>query len=449
MRNGTKFILICCYALIAAPREEYKRAFQKSATLGVGKSLRIEHSLGSLNIRTHPGSELNIQATIRCSARAAAEARVCTDRIQISVDESSTGVSVRTVYPRNEGRSNLSFGADYDIVMPENAPLDVRNRFGSVSVANLQAASGINNANGRVTFSGGRGRQRIENSFGDVDVRGNDGEVTVRNTNGNVAASDISGAVDITNRFGATRVANAGRGLMIHSNNGNIEADNIGGISTITNSFGRVIVTEAKGDVTVDNQNGAVQATGITGAAHLNTSFDKINATRIGKGLTVHAQNSTVTADSVGESAVVETSFGNADLRRVKGGVRVTARNSPVRLVGIGGEVYAKTSFAGIDVSDAVGAITVENQNGHVMVETKSGQRCQPVSLSTSFGPIRVSIPPGTGYNVTARTSFGRVHSNHEITISGGISPDALTGKIAGGGCELRLMGQNGNIDIL
>jgi len=84
-----------------------------------------------------------------------------------------------------------------------------------------------------------------------------------------------------------------------------------------------------------------------------------------------------------------------------------------------------------------------------VMVETKSGPRCQPVTLTTSFAPIRVAIPSGTGYNVTARTSFGRIHSDHELTVSGGIAPDALSGKIAGGGCELRLTGQNGNIDIL
>jgi len=151
----------------------------------------------------------------------------------------------------------------------------------------------------------------------------------------------------------------------------------------------------------------------------------------------------------VGESAIVETTFGSADLRRVKGGARVTAGNSPVRLVEIGGEVYVKTTFAGVDVSDASGPVTVEGQNGHVLVETKSGQRCQPISLTTSFSPIRVVIPAGVGYNVTAKTSFGKIHSEHELTISGGISPDFLTGKIAGGGCELRLTGQNGNIDIV
>jgi hypothetical protein len=35
------------------------------------------------------------------------------------------------------------------------------------------------------------------------------------------------------------------------------------------------------------------------------------------------------------------------------------------------------------------------------------------------------------------------------MTVSGEMSPETITGKIGGGGCELRLMGQNGSIDIL
>ena len=35
------------------------------------------------------------------------------------------------------------------------------------------------------------------------------------------------------------------------------------------------------------------------------------------------------------------------------------------------------------------------------------------------------------------------------MTMSGEISNDSLNAKIGGGGCELRLMDQNGSIDIL
>jgi hypothetical protein len=225
--------------------------------------------------------------------------------------------------------------------------------------------------------------------------------------------------------------------------------DHTGGPANITTSFGDVRVWDAKSDLTVHNQNGRVEAKSVAGVADLHTSFAPVKFSGIGKGLTVTGQNSEVTGDTVGESAVVQTSFANVDVRGVKGGARVTAGNSGVRLVDIGGDVYAKTSFAGVAVESAGGPVTVENQNGSVAVAPRPGQSCQPIFLHTSFAPIRVTLPAGAGYNVTSKTSFGQIHSQHDLTVNGRIANDELNGKIGGGGCELRLTDQNGNIDIL
>jgi hypothetical protein len=35
------------------------------------------------------------------------------------------------------------------------------------------------------------------------------------------------------------------------------------------------------------------------------------------------------------------------------------------------------------------------------------------------------------------------------MTVSGAIAGDSINGKINGGGCEMRLTNQNGNIDIV
>jgi hypothetical protein len=126
----------------------------------------------------------------------------------------------------------------------------------------------------------------------------------------------------------------------------------------------------------------------------------------------------------------------------------VTGGNAAIRLSDIGGEVYAKTSFDGVTVDSAGGPITVENANGSVTATARPGP-CKPVGLRTSFGPIRVTVPSAAGYNVGAKTSFGRIHSEFDLTVSGNISTDEINGKLGPGGCELRLVNQNGNIDIL
>ena len=163
--------------------------------------------------------------------------------------------------------------------------------------------------------------------------------------------------------------------------------------------------------------------------------------------MTVRGQNAQVTGDTVGQNAMVQTTFGGVDLRGVKGGARVTAQNSPVRLTGIGGEAWAKTTFAATTIEDVGGPITVESQNGSVTAAARSGA-CKPIALRTTFAPIRVIVPAGVGYTVTARTTFGKIKSDTDLTVSGQLGEGVVDGKIAGGGCELRLTGQNSNIDI-
>jgi hypothetical protein len=448
MRSITHLLLISSCALTAFAREEVKRDFSRTIPMPAGGTFRVENRNGRVSVRTHARAELQIVASIRCNAPSREEAQRFAEAVQIVVDPRTP--SVRTVVPDN-WHGNISYSIDYDITMPDSAPLDLRNRFGATDVSNLHAPATINSGNGSVTLIDGRGRQRIENTFGNVEVRRNDGDVSVSNGNGRVTVTDVSGAVDIGDRFGDIRVTNAGRGLTVRSNNCGIDVENLGGPTSITNSFGRVVVSDAKSDVIVQNQNGEIVANVIAGTATLNTSFAAIQVTRVGKSLNVHAQNSGVRGDGVNESATVETTFGSVDLRNVKGGARVTTGNSPIRLSGIGGEVYAKGSFAGVTVMDAVGPITVEGQNGAVEVDAKPAGRCLPISLRTSFAPIRVTLPRGVGYNLAAHTSFGRIHTDpsSQVTLSGDISQDSLNGRIGAGGCDLKLTGQNSNIDIL
>jgi hypothetical protein len=452
MRIITSLFLLCCCPWVGAAREEYRRDFQKAVALPGGRALRVEHSLGSVNVRTQAKNEVAVQAAIRCSADTAENARRFCDQIQIRVEESGSGVVIRTEYPRNDGgfwQRNRSYSANLEIQMPETAPLELHNRFGNVTVQKLRAAATIHNGNGSVLLTQGSGRQRVENSFGNVEVTGNDGDVTVVNNNGWVRASDIGGTAEITNRFGDVRATNVGKSLTVHGGNSKVEVEHVGGIAVVTTSFGDVRVWDAKSDVTVRNQNGKVEANNVAGTADLETSFAAIKFTGIGKGVRVVAQNTSVTGDTVGEAATVQTSFGNVDLRAVKGGARVTAGNTAIRMAGIGGEAYAKTSFAGVTVEDAAGPVTVENANGSVTVSVKAGQPCRPIAIQTSFAPIRVAVPAGLGYTVSGKTSFGRIHSEPEMAVSGALTADSVNGKISGGGCEMRLTDQNGNIDIV
>jgi hypothetical protein len=124
---------------------------------------------------------------------------------------------------------------------------------------------------------------------------------------------------------------------------------------------------------------------------------------------------------------------------------------------GADGSVTAQTSFEEVTIRDVAGAVTVDNQSGAVRVEPRGAPQCQPVSIRTTFAPVRFRVPPGTGYNLDARTRFGRINSELDVesvtrsAASPGNGQDVtLGGRIAGNGmCGLRILTESGNIDIL
>jgi hypothetical protein len=78
----------------------------------------------------------------------------------------------------------------------------------------------------------------------------------------------------------------------------------------------------------------------------------------------------------------------------------------------------------------------------------KPASGCRDILLKTSFSSIRVQIPDGLGYNLSARTSFGRISSELPVTSTGSMGGDTLNGTIGSGGCTLQLNDTNGTIEI-
>ena len=72
-RNNIMFGLTLLLAAQAFAREEYSRNFDKTVTLAGGQSVRVEHRMGNVNLRTHAGRDVVVHASIRVSASNSAE----------------------------------------------------------------------------------------------------------------------------------------------------------------------------------------------------------------------------------------------------------------------------------------------------------------------------------------------------------------------------------------
>jgi len=483
-------------ALGSDQRDEVKREFTKTVPWRSGQRVCVVHSLGSVTVRTHTGNEVLLRVDMRGSADNRAEAEQFIQQIEIQVEESAAGVCFRTKYPEQQGRrrGNWSFSAAYDLTVPESAALDLRNTFGSVSVAGTKASAVVQNAHGSVRFVDSHGSQRIENTFGSIEVSNNTGDVEVTGGNGTVTVDQIQGSARVRNRFGRTSATHIKQNLTLHNDNGGVLVTAVGGSATVVNSFGSTEVEDVGGAADVQNSNGRITARNLRGGASLRTSFGNMEATDITGNAVLNSSNGRILLRNVSGSAEVTASFGQVDAGQVQKGIRVMSGNGgilindiggdasvrttfgPVRATGIAGSLTAENSNGGIQARDVKGAATVrttfsgvtldhiggrvdvDNENGSVTVAgvaLRTGSACNPIIVRTSFAPLRIFLPDDAAYDLTARTSFGRINSDFPLTLSSGtqlgggsVTSVSITSKIGAGGCEMRLTNSNGSIDL-
>src|SRR5580700_12178319 len=85
-------------------QEQVSRDFQKTVTLGAGQSVRVEHKFGEVRVHGEAGREVKISATIRAQASSHQEAESFAQKIQIEVQQTGEGISIRTIYPPEENK---------------------------------------------------------------------------------------------------------------------------------------------------------------------------------------------------------------------------------------------------------------------------------------------------------------------------------------------------------
>jgi hypothetical protein len=409
-----------------------------------GGGVTIDHRYGSVRVRAVHDNEVSVRAVIRASDADYGK------QINVTVSESGSGVEVKTSYPEKSFHysfnGEFSYSVELEVNVPENAPLTVRNRFGSIDVTGTKASSEIVGGQGAVSVHNVRGTQRIQNSFGSVELVSADGDVTVTNTNGSVKALHVRGSVSLTSRFGSIAVDDVSGDAEVHGGNGSVDVQSVRGRATVNNSFDTTTVHDVGRDFVFTGNNSRVEAGNIGAAANITTTFDSVTVSNAGGNVTVKDSNGNVSVVDAKADVTIDNRFGSVRAERVRGSADVDNANGSVSVGEIGGNVKIHTTFASAFVKGAGGSVDVQNQNGAVSV---SGLRapCHAVTLNTTFSSIKVVLPDNAGYDVNARTTFGHIATEVPITTSH-LGEDMLTGRIGNGGCKLELKTANGGITI-
>ena len=99
-------------------QDEVTRNFEKTLTLGSGQSVRIEHKFVEVKVHGESGRDVKISATIRAQASSHEEAESFAQKIQIDVQQSGEGVSIRTIYPEEKNWFHTSRRSSWSARQP-------------------------------------------------------------------------------------------------------------------------------------------------------------------------------------------------------------------------------------------------------------------------------------------------------------------------------------------
>jgi hypothetical protein len=369
----------------------------------------------------------------------------------------------------------------------------LNNSFGAIELSSAAGNALVNDTNANVQVSDVRGTLELNNRFGNTTVHSVQGAVTIGAGNGMISVSDIPSA-NITGSFAAIDARNIRENLSVRNNNGNIDFSSVGGTAAVNNSFGNVTFSDVRGKVTCATTNGQVKGSSLSGAnlVTIRNSFGSIDLSNVMGVVDAQTNNGKITVREARNSLILQSSFGDIEVSTSSKGARATTGNGGIVLRDIGGDTFAKTSsgsitvdhvtgnftaentngsvtarnvsgdvtattsFAGVTLESISGKVSVENQKGAIYVTAGRGgySGCHDISLKTSFAPIRVRIPDGSAFTVSARTSLGRISTELPVTTTGNLGSDTLNGTIgnaayaAAQSCHLQMTNANGNIEI-
>lgn len=200
---------------------EKKKTIIKLFDVDSKDNLLVDNQFGEVKIGLWDKSEIRIQITI--TANSDSDERVQKFLDAVTIEEKRTGdqILVRTHFSQNTV-SNWSLGKwkdggdrnfvkiNYDVMMPKQNALSVRNKFGNTNIPSFQAALTIYSRYGNFSAEELSGRQNdIDVAYGKADI-GNFGQGKVDMAYGDLELNRASVLV-LTNKFSKMNIGDVGK----------------------------------------------------------------------------------------------------------------------------------------------------------------------------------------------------------------------------------------------
>jgi hypothetical protein len=126
------------------------------------------------------------------------------------------------------------------------------------------------------------------------------------------------------------------------------------------------------------------------------------------------------------------------NVKLINGGLWLTGMKGAVKASSVNGSIRAERMQGTVDLSTV---------NGQVDAGFQRISKCNPISVSSVNGPIKVSLPAGAGAHVSAHNLSGGINSDFGQSYRAD-KGNKLDAAVNGGGAQIKLHNVNGGISI-
>ena len=144
------------------------------------------------------------------------------------------------------------------------------------------------------------------------------------------------------------------------------------------------------------------------------------------------------------------SSYGSIETADTSGYVKAHTNYGSIDCDSINGQIQADTSYGSVDCREIISdELTVGSYYGNIDIEYSDLAPSEiQANVSTSYGSIDFTAPPGFTGQVELATSYGSVKTDLPITVQGKVNSKRIKGTIGEGNGKLILKTSYGSIRI-
>jgi hypothetical protein len=435
---------------------EYTRKFEKVYDVDPKILFTLRTEFGDVAVSTWDQKMVSVVAEIKTSAKKENYAQEFGEDIKIEVSQTPQELSIETIYPSQRNyrvgifsSRSISFSVDYTIKLPASVSADVRNNFGKLAITGVQGSLKAKTNHNGMSIIDCANVNQLENQFGSIRMQNIGGNnIEIENSNSDIEARVVKSSVIFYNRFGKVEVEEVSGDLTINNSNGNVTVADVRGMATIDDQFGTIDLKNISGKIKVNSRNGSVRIKEVAGG-YVRNSFGTVRvsvSSDAKSGFTVENQNGDIYVETITGDASLSTTFARIDAIDITGNVTVRANNSTIEMINPGGTIEVDNSFGPVIIKGAKYNCDIRNRNGSIdLTAVRSGENYR---LSTTFAPIKITLPKDLSATFNVETSFGDIECDFPLKVSKADTRMALKGKVQDGTNKIQIENQNGAVYI-